>query len=884
MWKLCWGAVVAVVLAGVMEMRPGAGLVFGSTQQPAPAAQAPPTSAAAGQVDIASIEMGGRIESVTSEATEPDWVALNLIAKTPFLGWSAQNPSVPQEIVFSFLARQTALVAGVHINPTALPTEGGMKDVEIWTSTQSPTEGFTRVAVAALKNEDALQPIAFPPVEARFVKLRIVSAYTRMLNGAPAVTPAVASRVKILEGQRAGYVSILDRNPDLAALVKGVIPQAPASAAGPPLPAGGLTSCSVPAETPKKSAFPESRRVLVVASSSNDYAPKLWKPNRVIQKNDYSLYGRLEFSWITPHVATPALLLPLLKFDTVVLSQICEIDEIVSKEFKQALMAWVAAGHKLIIHDSDRCAAATGPRRAPDYSFLPYRFATMNPGAVGLRGEARLVESSTLASARPEEPSFLDIEAWVKETGGNGNELGDSNVIVKHDPHWCGVILGRNALKKSGFIEAYARYGRGLIIYDGIDFEHVGTPAYEQLVTRELAQPFDPDYLPCSQPLADFVITAHNEMKTQFMAAGKTYAYPLSVEANFGYSGRVTLEATVVPPDPAISVKLGSATADLTKVDSAGASLTVTTGPAATLKSKVIAVRGRDAAGKSNVLCLDLAERTSGSLTVVSGLTKDKKPTKNLEIILDASGSMKAMLGKKTRWATAQDVLKDVVSKLPKDFSVGLRAYGHTLASTNPKTCTDSALIVPVEPLNPATLLAAAGRLAPRGETPLVYSILQTPDDLKPVGGGTVILITDGEESCKGDFAAAAKALQDSGLNLILNIVGFTLKSVPAQAQLGGLAESTGGHYYAASSGEALASAVLLAAVDKLPYRILDAAGKEVAKGEAGSGKAHELPAGEYKVVITAADQVLTTPVTLAAAKDITLKATIKGDKLVVEK
>jgi len=89
---------------------------------------------------------------------------------------------------------------------------------------------------------------------------------------------------------------------------------------------------------------------------------------------------------------------------------------------------------------------------------------------------------------------------------------------------------------------------------------------------------------------------------------------------------------------------------------------------------------------------------------------------------------------------------------------------------------------------------------------------------------------------------------------------------------------------YGASSGEALARAVLLAAVDKLPYRILDAAGKEVAKGEAGVDRAHELPAGNYTVVITAADQELRTPVTVAAAKDVVLKALIKGDTSVVEK
>jgi hypothetical protein len=48
--------------------------------------------------------------------------------------------------------------------------------------------------------------------------------------------------------------------------------------------------------------------------------------------------------------------------------------------FKQALMTWVAAGHKLIIQDSDDCTPG------PDYSFIPYRFTTNNPGAQGAKG------------------------------------------------------------------------------------------------------------------------------------------------------------------------------------------------------------------------------------------------------------------------------------------------------------------------------------------------------------------------------------------------------------------------------------------------------------------------------------------------------------------
>ena len=264
--------------------------------------------------------------------------------------------------------------------------------------------------------------------------------------------------------------------------------------------------------------------------------------------------------------------------------------------------------------------------------------------------------------------------------------------------------------------------------------------------------------------------------------------------------------------------------------------------------------------GRPSRACLFLPERTTGGLTVASGLRKDRKPTKNLEIILDASGSMKALLGKKTRWATAQEVLAEVVAKLPADYSVGLRTYGHREASTSPKTCTDTELVVPVGPLDRARLLAAAKQLRPRGETPLVYSTLQTPADLKAAGGGIVILITDGEESCKGDLAAAAATLKDSGLDLLLNIVGFTLKNPQAQAQLGALAESTGGHYYGAQNGAALSRALLLAAVNQLPYRILDAKGAEVDKGTAGVDGKHELPPGDYKVVVSCGRRIADGP------------------------
>jgi hypothetical protein len=296
-----------------------------------------------------------------------------------------------------------------------------------------------------------------------------------------------------------------------------------------------------------------------------------------------------------------------------------------------------------------------------------------------------------------------------------------------------------------------------------------------------------------------------------------------------------------------------------------------------------VEVKGTDAAGKVNTLCLQLGPPKGGELSIVSALTPPTKTRKNIEIILDASGSMKTAMGKKSRWDVALETLQLVLAKLPDDFNVGLRMYGHREASTSPKTCTDSELLAPVETLNRDGLLEKAKAFKPKGETPLIYSALQAPADLKALGGGTVILITDGEESCKGDPMKAAAELKASGLDLRLNIVGFAVTNPKTQKDLTGFAQATGGMFYAAQSGGALAEALMIAAIEKFPYTVYDAAGKVVSSGEV-DGSTEELPPGDYKVVVKAGARDIVAPrVTIGLGQAVTLKITMKNGQLVLE-
>ena len=278
-------------------------------------------------------------------------------------------------------------------------------------------------------------------------------------------------------------------------------------------------------------------------------------------------------------------------------------------------------------------------------------------------------------------------------------------------------------------------------------------------------------------------------------------------------------------------------------------------------------------------LAAAFGEDTPGALQV--GQPQSGQPPRNLEIVLDVSGSMNAKLGKSTRWQVALEALEKVVATIPDDFKVALRVYGHRHPSKSEETCTDTELLVPLAKLDRKKILAAASALKPRGETPLILSTLETIEDLKEAKGGTVILITDGEESCKGDSKAAAEAIAKSELNLTLNVVGFTLTGQAVKAQLTSLAGSTGGNYFGATSGEQLSQAIRLAALQRMSYELLDSSGKMIAAGQTGE-PSRELAAGEYLVRIKASGAQLERKVTIVPDQLITLSFGYEGDKLVL--
>ena len=223
--------------------------------------------------------------------------------------------------------------------------------------------------------------------------------------------------------------------------------------------------------------------------------------------------------------------------------------------------------------------------------------------------------------------------------------------------------------------------------------------------------------------------------------------------------------------------------------------------------ASLLAAHGRDYAP-----CQAAPNPQPGSCPKPSSLgTIDLKPQINVELILDASGSMADPLPSgETKLAAAKRVLNSFLDTLPKNANVALRVYGHKGSSAEADkglSCASSELLYPFQPLDVGHFQQAIDSFQPQGWTPLAASFEAARDDFAqfdPASSSNfVYVVTDGIETCDGDPVAAAGDLHASNVQPLVNIVGFDLDPGTAD-QLQQAADAGGGTFYQASNAAEL--------------------------------------------------------------------------------
>jgi Ca-activated chloride channel family protein len=103
----------------------------------------------------------------------------------------------------------------------------------------------------------------------------------------------------------------------------------------------------------------------------------------------------------------------------------------------------------------------------------------------------------------------------------------------------------------------------------------------------------------------------------------------------------------------------------------------------------------------------------------------------------------------------------------------------------------------------------------PKGKTPIADSLREAAASLGTTEGkGTVVLVSDGIETCVADPCAIAEELKKAGVGLVAHVVGFDVADPAAKAQLQCIARATGGVYLDARDASGLESALGRRAVE----------------------------------------------------------------------
>ena len=173
-------------------------------------------------------------------------------------------------------------------------------------------------------------------------------------------------------------------------------------------------------------------------------------------------------------------------------------------------------------------------------------------------------------------------------------------------------------------------------------------------------------------------------------------------------------------------------------------------------------------------------------------------------IIFDASGSMWGQINGVPKINIAKDALKKVVKSWNPNIELGLTVYGHRRKGD----CNDIESVVPVGTVDKGRIIKSVMAISPKGKTPISRSLKRAADELKfTEDKATVILISDGKETCDLDPCGTAKELKKQGIDFVAHVIGFNVDKA-TDKQLQCIANATGGEYFSAKNADALNSAM----------------------------------------------------------------------------
>lgn len=177
--------------------------------------------------------------------------------------------------------------------------------------------------------------------------------------------------------------------------------------------------------------------------------------------------------------------------------------------------------------------------------------------------------------------------------------------------------------------------------------------------------------------------------------------------------------------------------------------------------------------------------------------------TQQTLLILDASGSMWGQIEGQAKIEIAKEVVKTTVKNF-ENTELGLMAYGHRRKGD----CSDIEILTSPKKDNAKNISDMVDKISPKGMTPMGNSVLMAAESLKYTEQkATVILVSDGIETCDIDLCVLGKKLEETGVDFTAHVIGFDMTEEQTVG-LKCLANETGGTFTSAKNADDLGKAL----------------------------------------------------------------------------
>ena len=180
------------------------------------------------------------------------------------------------------------------------------------------------------------------------------------------------------------------------------------------------------------------------------------------------------------------------------------------------------------------------------------------------------------------------------------------------------------------------------------------------------------------------------------------------------------------------------------------------------------------------------------------------QPANDLVLILDASNSMWGQIDGENKIVIARRSVGGLIDGLPDTSRVGLVAYGHRREGD----CEDIQILREIGPLDKDALKITINSVTPRGKTPITASLETAFGLIGKEQPASVILISDGLETCSKDPCDAVRTAKEGGLPFVLHVVGFDVAGEDT-TQLECAAQAGGGVFLGVEDADQLSEALV---------------------------------------------------------------------------